>query len=263
MSSPAVRVVKSRSNTRLIAAAAEFLSEHHETLVIAPTRSAGEEMAHQLPAPGVAGAHRTTLIQLAADLARPEMSKLGLAPLTPLGLEALAARVVHAALREQELHYFRPVAAMPGFGRALARTLGELRLAGVTPETLEACGSPGKDLALLLGRYEAELEERSLADLARVFELATRAASARDHRWAGLPLLSLDTPLDSPAHRELFLAVAGGAPAVFAAVSSGEESFVSALGATVEDLDPGKQVTALDHLRMYLFSPKPPQAPGD
>src|ERR1043166_4474693 len=89
------RIVKSWSNGRLIAAAAEFISLHSETVAILPGHLAGEELAHS--GRGLAGFHRTTLVQLAIDLARPTMAERGLAPLSNLGLEALAARVVHAA----------------------------------------------------------------------------------------------------------------------------------------------------------------------
>ncbi len=141
-------LVKSRSNGRLIDSAIEFLSAHWESIVIAPTHSAGEELAHAMP--GRAGLHRMTLIQLAADLARPSMATMGLSPLTSLGLEALAARVVYTARSEKELTYFAPVSGLPGFARAVGRTLGELRLAGASPDDLAASGAPGADLAGLL-----------------------------------------------------------------------------------------------------------------
>src|ERR1700676_2524120 len=94
------RLVKSRSNGRLIGIAKEFLSCHTECVVVAPSHSAGEEMAHRVGR--AAGIHRLTLVQLAADLARSPMSGLGLAPLSSLGLEALAARVAHMARAENE-----------------------------------------------------------------------------------------------------------------------------------------------------------------
>ena len=84
-------IVKSHSNGRLIGAAKRFLSDYPESTVIAPSHSAGEELAHL--SGGVAGLHRLTLVQLAVDLARPAMADLGLAPLSALGLEALCARV--------------------------------------------------------------------------------------------------------------------------------------------------------------------------
>jgi ATP-dependent helicase/nuclease subunit B len=278
-----VRLIKSRSNGRLLEAAAEFLASHHESLVITPGHSAGEELVHNAeglagthPSRGNAGVQRATLVQLAADLARPAMAHLGLAPLTSLGLEALAARAVYRAREEPEqkhaLNYFKPVAALPGFARALARTLSELRLARVDTDALAASGAPGADLASLLELYEDELDGRALADLARVFELASRAAESDGHRLLGLPLLLLDAPLDSEAHREFFARVAARAPVILAAVGSDSESanhkwMEQTLGVSAEDLDAANPPrTTLEHLRKYLFceqTPPPEQAaPG-
>ena len=81
---------------------------------------------------GSAGVHRVTLVQAGAELARSAMAERGLAPLSGLGREAVAARVTQIALAQNKLVYFHPVAALPGFARALARTLVELRLARVT-----------------------------------------------------------------------------------------------------------------------------------
>ncbi len=223
-------------------------------VLVAPTYLAGEGIAHHTK--GIGGLHRTTLVQLAAELARPEMARRGLAPLTALGVEAIAARVIHVERESRPFGYFDGVAAMPGFARALARTLSELRLARVTPPSLAKTGAPGEDLARLLTRYAAELEERSLADLARVFELAAEATS---HRWLGLPLLFLDTPLDSYAHREFFRSVAEQAPAVFAAVTTGVEEVERILGVSAEDLDGNEPASSLEHLRQYLFSVSPPR----
>ena len=246
------RVVKSRSSGRLVSAVAEFATSHPEIVLIAPTHSAGEELAHQIG--GAAGIHVLTLLQLASDLARPAMADLGLAPLTGLGREAIAARVVHET--RSLLGYFAPVAGMPGFARALARTIGELRLAGVAAEDLSACGPAGEDLKTLLVGYEAELEERSLADAARVFELATEASTASRHRWLGLPLALLDVPLDAAAHRTFLAGIAARAPVVFAGVGTGD-GVEEILGVGAEDLDPPAPASALEHLRMYLFSAAP------
>src|SRR5205823_1966909 len=124
--------------------------------------------------PGQSGSdevHRVTLIQAATELARSAMAERGLAPLSGLGREAVAARVTQIALARTELEYFHPVAALPGFARALARTLVELRLARVNPELLPP------DLARLLDLYQAELDERSLVDLPGLLDLATQAAA--------------------------------------------------------------------------------------
>ena len=129
-------LVHSRSNATLLDRAAAFLageSEHREVLVIAPTRAAANELAiHAFPS-GCQGLHALTLTQLAANLAAQPMGRLGLAPISRLGIEALAARIVHAAATANELTYFAPVAQTPGFARALAKTITELRLQHVDP----------------------------------------------------------------------------------------------------------------------------------
>ena len=246
-------LVKSRSNHRLIAALSDSISAYSEMIVVAPTYLAGEGIAHKTR--GTAGLHRTTLVQFAAELAKPEMAVLGLAPLTALGVEAIAARVIHAERDTRPFAYFEAVAEMPGFARALARTLGELRLARVTPESLKKTGAPGSDLARLLTRYASELAERSLADLARIFDLA---GNAKSHRWLGLPLLFLDTPLDSLAHREFFRCIAAQAPSVFAAASTDLEALEEILGVAAQDLDESEPESSLEHLRRYLFAVSPP-----
>ena len=108
------------------------------------------------------------------------MAEKGLAPLSALGREAVAARIAQKALAQGELAYFHPVAALPGFARALARTLVELRLARVSPEQLASAGTPTGDLATLLDLYQAELAERSLVDLPGLLALATEAVDKRD-----------------------------------------------------------------------------------
>lgn len=250
------RVVKSRSNRRLFEVVADTISAHSEKVLVSPTYLAGEGIAHATE--GAAGLHRITLIQFAAELARPEMTRRGLAPLSSLGVEAIAARVIHAERDSGRFAYFEGVAAMPGFARALARTLGELRLARVAPSSLGPTGAPGQDLARLLARYSDELEERSLADLARVFELAAEVTS---HRWLGLPLVFLDVPLESFAHREFFRFLAQQAPEVFAALTSGAEIVSKILEAPVEDLDQREPESSLEHLRKYLFAVSPPLYP--
>src|SRR5262249_18365410 len=155
---------------------------------------------------------------------------------------ALAARVVHAARQKQELIYFEPVADTPGFARALATTIREVRLAGVDAPDLVRTGKPGQDLALLLRLYLEELEERSLADLATLFEIATEVAETKDHRLVGLPLLLLDVALDSQAQRLLVDTLSARSPAVL----------VASLGESPKD-----DGTTLGRLRRQLFSAEP------
>src|SRR5579871_317435 len=224
-------------------------------MAILPGRLAGEALAQR--GRGAAGLHRNTLVQWAALLARPVMAEKSLAPLSPLGLEAIAARVVHGARGSGELKYFGPVAGLPGFSRALGRTLGELRLAGVTPDQLAGEG-PRADLARLLKGYRAELADRSLADLAMVLDLAGEEVNRSRNPVVGLPMLLFDTPLESHAHKSFFTKLANRASEVLALMTSGEESVETILGVAAQDLDEKTPATPLEHLRRYLFSPNPP-----
>jgi len=199
---------------------------------------------------GSAGVHRVTLIQAASELARSAMAERGLAPLSALGREAVAARISQKALAQGDLAYFHPVAALPGFARALARTIVELRLAKVSPEQLTSAGTPTGDLATLLDLYQAELAERSLVDLPGLLALATNviteAAATGRHPWIGLPLARLDADLESRAHQEFFKSLAARAPEV--------------LEAELGPVGPASRPVAtnsLEHLRQHLFSAMP------
>jgi len=258
---PPRRILKSRSNGRLKAAATAALSQEPETILIVGSSAAGDQLAHGL-ARGVLGLHRTTVVQWAALQARRYVAEEGLTPAGSLSVEAVAARALHEANRAGDLRYYKPVATLPGFARALARTLQELRLAGVRAEDLAKTGEAGADLAKLLQLYERELAEARLADLARVFELARAAVEAGDgDPRLGLPIVALDVPLESAAHRAFFRAVAEKSPVAVAAVSSGAERikvqevkvFEEILGVAAEDLDPPGERGTLAHLRRNLF----------
>ena len=240
-------VTRASSNGALLEAAASFISRYPEVLAILPGRLAGERLEQVRG--GSLGLHRFTLIQLAAVLARPAMAEQGITPLSGLGLEAVTARVVHEARKAKELQYFEPVAALPGFSRALARTIGELRLARIAPEGLEAKGSAARDLAKLLFRFQDELRARSLADLTGTFVLAAEAAK-RENQFVGLPLLLLDASLDTRSHRDLFSALA----------ERSREVLVMQLSGVSADLEHSHQAaqTPLEHLRRYVFSTAPP-----
>jgi RecB family exonuclease len=158
-------------------------------------------------------------------------------------MEALAARVAHLARQQRRLSYFDPVADTPGFARALASTILEMRLAGVDPLALESAGKPGEDLAAMLRLYGNELAQGSLADLAELFQMATEVARTGSHRLLGLPLLLLDVPLECEAHRRFAAALEAQSPAAFCvALAEAPKDF----GVAAE--------TTLNRLRRQLFS---------
>src|SRR5262249_59775779 len=114
-----------------------------------------------------------------------------------------------------ELDYFAPVSTLPGFPKALARTLYELRLARLGPASLvrEDEGPRPRDQGLsnlghLLSRFEHALSAAAVDDRAALFVSAAEACRAGEVRWAQLPLLLLDVPLDSRAEQEFVAALA-------------------------------------------------------
>ena len=161
-------------------------------LVVAGTQEAAAEVVRGAAADSGAafGWQRFTLGRLAAVIAAEAMAERGLSPLSPLGVEAVCARVVHQ-LRGR-LGKFDPVATQPGLPRALSRTIQELRLAGARP---------GGDLGRVLDAYETELGRAALADRAAVFRLALEAESP----LLDLPALLVDLPLRA-ALEERFIA---------------------------------------------------------
>ena len=121
---------------------------------------------------------RSGFSRLGDGLAIAELNRRALAPVGRFVREALAARVTAEAMQRGELTYLSPVAAFPGFPRALTDTFEELRLNAVTPEHLRECGRSGPDLSRLLAAYTDELTARRLADHAARVSLAREAALA-------------------------------------------------------------------------------------
>lgn len=176
--------------------AAEWLLEAlemGEVVVLGPTREAADDFVREvaLAKGGLLGVHRFSPAQLAGVLAATRLAQEGLAPLSGLAHEALAARCAAETLESDRLGYFRPVVSTPGFPRALAATIAELRMESVETRRLESSGEPGRDLALLLEIFRSQLKTSNLADAALLFQTATEAAKASD-LYRDLPLLMLD-----------------------------------------------------------------------
>lgn len=244
----------------IAAAGLRAFAREGETLVIAATRGAADELARAAAGPALAGVHRFTLAQLAAMLAAGPMAERGLAPVSELGIQALAARTIHLLHRDRKLKYFHPVADMPGFAVALAATLKELRLEGVQARDLAATGLPGFDLAALQGVYEREIEERGVADLASLLDLAAQVAAAGEHPFAGLPVVLLDPRAETAAHRSLLEAIVRQAPAVTAFAldrdRAGLETLANLLGCATEVTAPEAGRNTLARIRAGLFAPE-------
>lgn len=247
------------------AAAADFLVRHaaQGVLVVGSTRAAADELAL-----GVARARgalvdvtRMSFAELATKLALPALAERLATPASALGLEAMVARATFDARDAGELDYFTPVADLPGFPRAAARTLAELQQAAVAPEAVRAVHRVGPDLAALARRL-AEQTARAGA-VSRADVLAT--ASLRLDREAGaLParhVVFVDVAITTMAERQLLAAMARASAAVLAVVPAGDAATASACmaaGAAERRLPAGDGQTARARLQAWLFAPDTP-----
>ena len=228
-----------------------------ELLILGASLNAANELARSMAKlKGAAfGWHRLTLAQLAASIALPQLTERGLASITAIGTEAAVTRLVHRLRTEGRVGRFAPIAHTPGFPRAIASVMTELRLSRLSPQVVAAVAP---DVAALLAEYEAELSEMLLTDWPGVLALATEGACA--HHFSSLPLLLLDVSVESEAELVFLRTLAANAPEIFATVPAADRPTLARLeddlGWRVEDLDldPGAIVdAALVRLQRNLF----------
>ena len=223
-------------------------------MVIGATRGAADDLARAAAASSAAtfGIQRFSLTQFAARSAIVALAGESITPSTWLGAEAVSARVTFDAGRDDALRYFGPVSGSPGFPRALARTLQELRLAGVPASRLSPLGPAGPDIAWLLERFEECFASASLVDRADLF----RTAAARLHARFDLVVL-LDVAIEHAADRQLVGAIVDSAVVTVATSPPGDletlEHYAS-MHPTAADADETGD-NDLAHLRRFLFKP--------
>jgi RecB family exonuclease len=219
-----------------------------EVLVVVPSVAAGADLVRGIAAERGAffGWHHLTLGALAARLAAPELARRGLAAASPLAIEALCIRVVHAL--GDDLGPFQAIADRPGLPRALARTLLELRSNGIdaVPDAL----------GRLLEAVGRELDAARIADRATVMALAAEAAR-RGEGLVGLPTLFVDVPLGAALERDLCAALVERSPDVLALQPTGDTRalalFAAALGVDAERSSDDGDGSALARLQRHLF----------
>ena len=263
-----VRVITSTSAAARLEAARAFLSGRHpssEVVIVGASRGAADDLARAvaMQSGAVFGLSRFSLTEIAARAAAERMAHAGRAPGTQSGGEAVAARAAFDARTAGELDDFAPVSSFRGFPRALARTLYELRLSGVGAADLQSAGGGAcADLGRLLLRFEEALSAAAVSDRAALFALAAEACRANQVRWARLPILLLDVPLDSKAERDFVAALTSESPDVLATLPHDDvfaKDALESLGASVETLpDPAPPDSDLANLRQYIFSSERP-----
>ena len=264
-----LHIIESDSAAVRLEAAASFLRRfppHQPITIVASTRGAADDLARAIAVErGAAiGLARFSLTQLAARVAATRLAGQGIAPATALGSVAVAARAAFDAVRGGALTYFAEVAGTPGFPRALAQTLAELRAAGMRPSAVATASKAGPDLALLLERTEQELADAETADRARLF--AAAAEGVRDDRSLRAPLVLLDVAIDGGGEEQFVRALIEASAEVIATVPAHDADAAQVLrtlpSTWLEPESRGRTDAAaasnLERLRAHLFADEAP-----
>ena len=253
------RLVISPSNADRLSAARDVVracAPGTRVLIVGASRGAADDLARRVAvdAPATFGIQRLSFTQLAARSALLALAADGATSSTRLGAEAVATRAVFDATQNAALRYFSPVAGTPGFPRALARTLEELRLAGLPASALAPLPLAGPDLAGLLDRFEVCFADAASVDRASLFRTAARVVT-REGSGADVVVL-LDLPLEHAAEREFASAVIHSAATVVASASPGDRDAVAhfeAIGGIAEGTG-ANGANDLGCLRQFLFN---------
>src|ERR1700735_5055913 len=263
-------IISERASDRVAAARVwlEAQPAASEVLVIASVKEAADDLvrAFAVSRGAMLGVHRLTLNRLVGLLAAEELADAGLAPANGLAPEAVAARAVFRLAPSGALAHFEPVLDRPGFSRALARTLIELRWNNIGAGALRALGAAGEAIAATLAQFDAELAEAKLIDRAGMLQVATRAVLASEPpRFVGIPILFLDPSVDSALDRDFIAALAARAPSVLATLPAGDSQVQTiledALGVRANAQSPTvDEATApsLERLQTHLFADTAP-----
>ena len=227
-----LRFISSPSSHARLASASAFLAAlgaGRTALIVGATRAAADELAFSVAADrgGLFGVTRASFAELVTKLALPALARDGLSPTGGLGAEAIAARATFEAAQSGRLTYFAPVAHLPGFPRALSRTLSELRLAGLTASDVAVVPQAGADLAELLTSTEGESRNAGAVDRALLLEAAITALTQTPDSLHYDAIVLLDVSIATEAERRLLAALAQRP--IFATVAAGDERTLETL----------------------------------
>ena len=264
MANPAIFTAPSAA-ARLEAARKE-LKPDSIYLVVGASRAAADEfaLAWTVRCGATFGVARAGFSELVARLAVPLLARRGLAPSAPLGDEAVAARVAFEAFEADALEYFGPVARMPGFPRALGRTLLDLRMAAVGPADL-AGHAGSRDLSALLERAIEERKNAGAVDYAEMLDTATADIETNPQPFAGRTVVLLDVAITSKSEARFANALIAAAGEAIITVPTGDTQTLQYLGAGASSASGASGASsALARLQDYLFAADaPPKAASD
>jgi ATP-dependent helicase/nuclease subunit B len=256
-----LRIIEASDASQRLAEARAWVAARADgpgVLIVSASRGAADDLARAvaLGRGGAIGLHRFSIAQLAARLAAPVLAARGIAPLSYIGGEAVAARATFEASKGDGLSYFGPVARTPGFPRALARTLHELMLARVGAAALSSLPLGGEDLARLLERFEEQFAAASATDRGALFEAAAEAAGT----YRDFPLLLLDVPMDSAVEFDFATKLIEAAPDVLVTIPFGDLTTLDrfkTIGLKPTVLEP-PGASDLTALKRYVFATRQP-----
>jgi ATP-dependent helicase/nuclease subunit B len=260
-------IVESPAAELRLSRARDFLQtrlDSGDVVIVAASRGAADDFVRSIAAsrPATLGLHRFSFTQLAARLAGPVLAARGMAPASYLGSEAVAARATFDARKDGDLAYFAPVSDAPGFSRALARTLQELRLAHASGDALRSLPLGGRDLAGLLERFDDQFAAASATDRATLFEAGREGIAQRESALLGRPLVLLDVPCESDVEFEFLRALVEASAEALITVPFGDIAALQRLKAfgVEPEVVEHKGTSDLAALRRYLFaSSQPPE----
>ncbi len=215
------------------------ISPSASAIIVGATRSAADELAFAVARArgGLFGISRVSFAELATRLATPALARDKLSPTGGFGAEAIAARAAFEAVATGRLTYFAPVGHLPGFPRALSRTLSELRLGGVTPDDLSSVDQAGTDLAELLTRVGQESRKAGAVDRADVLAVAAGILTKDASTLRDATIVLLDCAIATEAERRFVAAFASVSSSVLATVPYGDERTIESLVALGFDAD--------------------------
>ncbi len=273
MPKPIFSIVSPSAAVRLDAVRARLKGVEPPILIVAASRGAADEFAFSLAVERGAtfGITRVGLTELVAKLAVPALARRGLSPSAPLSDEAVAARVADDLLKRDALEYFEPVADMPGFPRALSRTLAELRMSGARPADLG--GHPAStDLGALLQRAIEEREKAGAVDYATMLATATADIAANPGRFADRTVVLLDVAITSSTDEAFVRALIDACGQAMVTIPAGDSRTLAAFDSTSAPEHPSTSAlehpstsarehpstSALSKLQANLFATEPP-----
>ncbi len=209
------------------------------------------------------GTKRLTIAALVSQLARRRLAEAGRATASGLSFTAVVARIIHLLKTEGRIDYLLPVAAKPGFPRALTKTLNELRMNDIELQALPHLGEGGKDLAVIAQAVDDELSSRKLADRAVIYQEAIASLKVDANAGlAGLPLLLLDLPIQNVLEARLIGELARHSPDVLAVLPVGDNKTASSLEEILDCqrsiVRPKGPTTSLSMAKEHLFQDTSP-----